>query len=133
MKPKLIKINTIKSSNGYLSVIDKENNLPFDVKRIFYIYNIPKSTKRGEHAHKNLKQFIWIIAGRLEIITISQNNEKMIFTLDSPDEGLFIPELTWSYQLTKTENSIYCVAASDYFNKNEYITDWKDFIKKTNN
>ena len=129
MEPEIIKISTFKSSQGNLSIIDKKNNIPFEVKRIFYIYDIPQNTQRGGHAHKSLKQFIWVINGQLEIITFSKNDVKKKFVLDSPNIGLYIPELTWSYQLTRSFNTIYCVAASDYYDENEYIRDWEDFIK----
>ncbi len=132
MEPEIIKISTFKSSQGNLSIIDKKNNIPFEVKRIFYIYNIPQNTQRGGHAHKSLEQFIWVINGQLEIITFSKNDVKKKFVLDSPNIGLYIPELTWSYQLTKSFNTIYCVAASDYYDENEYIRDWEDFIKEVN-
>ena len=132
MEPEIIKISTFKSSQGNLSIIDKKNNIPFEVKRIFYIYDIPQNTQRGGHAHKSLKQFIWVINGQLEIITFSKNDMKKKFILDSPNMGLYIPELTWSYQLTRSFNTIYCVAASDYYDENEYIRDWEDFIKEVN-
>ena len=132
MEPEIIKISTFKSSQGNLSIIDKKNNIPFEVKRIFYIYDIPQNTQRGGHAHKSLKQFIWVINGQLEIITFSKNDMKIKFILDSPNMGLYIPELTWSYQLTRSFNTIYCVAASDYYDENEYIRDWEDFIKEVN-
>ena len=132
MEPEIIKISTFKSSQGNLSIIDKKNNIPFEVKRIFYIYDIPQNTQRGGHAHKSLKQFIWVINGQLEIRTFSKNDMKKKFILDSPNMGLYIPELTWSYQLTRSFNTIYCVAASDYYDENEYIRDWEDFIKEVN-
>ena len=132
MEPEIIKISTFKSSQGNLSIIDKKNNIPFEVKRIFYIYDIPQNTQRGGHAHKSLEQFIWVINGQLEIITFSKKDVKKKFVLDNPNIGLYIPELTWSYQLTRSFNTIYCVAASDYYDENEYIRDWEDFIKEVN-
>ena len=132
MNPEIINIRTITSSEGNLSILDKENKIPFEIKRIFYVYNIPKNTQRGGHAHKKLKQFIWPINGELEIITFTQKCFKQKFSLNSPNKGLFIPELTWSYQLTKSNNTIYCVAASDYYDENEYIRNWENFMQKTN-
>ena len=58
MEPKIINIKKI-VGEGILSIIDKQNNLPFEIKRIFYVYDIPNNTRRGGHAHKVLKQFIW--------------------------------------------------------------------------
>ena len=128
MEPKIINIKKI-VGEGILSIIDKQNNLPFEIKRIFYVYDIPNNTRRGGHAHKVLKQFIWAISGDLEITTISKLGEKNNFILNSPDKGLFIPEMIWSYQLTKSENTIYCVAASAYYDESEYIRNWDEFQK----
>ena len=132
MKPEIIKISTLKSAEGNLSIIDKKNNIPFEVKRIFYVYDIPQNTQRGGHAHKSLKQFIWVINGQLEIVTFSKNDSKKKFVLDTPDIGLYIPELTWSYQITRSLNTIYCVAASDYYDENEYIRELENFNKEVN-
>ena len=76
MEPKIIKIKTIKSSNGDISIIDKENNLPFEIKRIFYVHNISQDSERGGHAHKTLEQFIWAINGILEVKAISHSMKK---------------------------------------------------------
>ena len=131
MGPKIIKINSIESSKGILSVVDKQNNLPFEIKRIFYVHSIPKNSKRGDHAHKKLKEFIWVINGEIEVITISKENSRAKFILSNPKEGLYIPEKIWSKQITITENSIYCVACSDYYDESDYIRDWEDFTKTT--
>ena len=129
MEPKIIKIKTIKSSNGDISIIDKENNLPFEIKRIFYVHNISQDSERGGHAHKTLNQFIWTINGILEVKAISHNMKKFNYVLKSPYEGLFLPPMVWSNQFTRSKNSIYCVAASDYYAEEDYIRNWKEFSK----
>ena len=127
MEPRIIEINTI-VGEGQLSIIDSKNNLPFDIKRIFYVYNIPRNTQRGGHAHKILKQFIWAINGRMKIKTFSQSGAEKSFLLDKPNIGLYIPEMIWSSQRTETENTIYCVAASAFYDESEYIREWKEFL-----
>ena len=126
MEPRIINIKKI-VGEGILSVIDKQNNLPFEIKRVFYVYDIPINSRRGGHAHKVLKQFIWALNGCLEIKTITKQGKTKEFLLDSPDKGLFIPEMIWSYQLIKCENTIYCVAASSYYDESEYIRNWDEF------
>lgn len=127
MKPYLIKIKSFKNVKGTLSVVDSINNIPFDIKRIFFVYDIPRKTQRGGHAHKKLKQFIWSIYGEIDVFTISKDGEHNKFNLSKPNIGLFLPEMTWSYQLTLKENSIYCVGASDYYEEDEYIRNWSEF------
>ena len=127
MRPKIIKLTTYNDYNGKLSVVDNYSGLPFEIKRVFYIYDIPKSGKRGGHSHKTLKQFIWTIKGKIEVFTISRNGSKDSFILDEPNKGLYIPELTWANQVSLDENSIYCVACSDKYDENEYIREWNEF------
>ena len=130
MEPRIIKIKKI-IGQGTLAVIDKQNNLPFEIKRLFYVYDIPINTRRGGHAHKILKQFIWTISGSLEIKTISKSGRVDNFILDSPDKGLYIPEMIWADQIIHIKNTIYCVAASDYFDESEYIRNRDEFEKLT--
>ena len=127
MNPFLIKIKTLKGEKGNLSILDKENNLPFDIKRIFYVYDIKKNIERGGHAHNKLKQFIWAINGVIEVKSISREGVKKSFLLDNPNIGLFIPELTWTSQHIKSDNTIYCVAASNYYDESEYLRNWEEF------
>ena len=129
MEPKIIKIKTIKSLNGDISIIDRKNNLPFEIKRIFYVHNIPQDSERGGHAHKTLEQFIWAINGILEVKAISQSMKKFNYLLKSPYEGLYLPPMIWSNQFSRSKNSIYCVAASDYYAEKDYIRDWEKFSK----
>ena len=129
MEPKIIKIKTIKSLNGDISIIDRKNNLPFEIKRIFYVHNIPQDSERGGHAHKTLEQFIWAINGILEVKAISQSMKKFNYVLKSPYEGLYLPPMIWSNQFSRSKNSIYCVAASDYYAEKDYIRDWEKFSK----
>ena len=127
MNPYLIKIKSFEDVKGTLSVIDSNNNIPFDIKRIFYVYDIPKNTQRGGHAHKKLKQFIWSIYGAIDVFTFSKDGKQNKFNLSKPNVGLFLPEMIWSHQITLQENCIYCVGASDYYEEDEYIRSWSEF------
>ena len=128
-EPRVIKAPVFPSNYGDLSVIDQTTGLPFQMKRIFYVYNNPLGSIRGGHAHKNLKEFIWCISGKIEVFTISLLREKSNFILDNPDKGLYIPEKTWSYQISLSENSIYCVICSDIYIKEDYIRKFDKFEK----
>ena len=127
MIPQIINLKTYSDYNGKLSVVDKYNGLPFEIKRVFYVYDVPKDGERGGHSHRTLKQFIWTINGKIEVFTIDRNGSKNSFILEVPNKGLYIPELTWSHQISLHENSIYCVACSDNYDENEYIRDWDEF------
>ena len=128
-EPKIINIPTFRSDFGNLSVIDKSNILPFELKRIFYVYGIPSGSKRGNHAHKTLKEFIWCLKGRIEVFTISLSGVKNNFHLNDPNNGLYIPSKIWSYQISLSPDSIYCVGCSDYYLEEDYIRDYSEFKK----
>ena len=99
------------------------------MKRIFYVYNNPVGSRRGNHAHKKLKEFIWCLAGKIEVFNISLLGKKSSFILDKPNKGLYIPEKTWSYQVNLSKDSIYCVIASDIYIEEDYIRKFEDFEK----
>ena len=128
-EPRIIYAPVFKSSYGDLSVVDKSTGLPFQMKRIFYVYNNPVGSRRGDHAHKELKEFIWCISGKIEVFNISLLGKKSSFILDKPNKGLYIPEKTWSYQVNLSEDSIYCVIASDIYIEEDYIRKFEESEK----
>ena len=118
----------IKSRDSDINVLENIDHF-FKPKRVFYISSSKKNEIRGGHAHKTLEQFIWAINGILEVKAISQNMKKFNYLLKSPYEGLYLPPMIWSNQFSRSKNSIYCVAASDYYAEKDYIRDWEKFSK----
>lgn len=114
--------------NGYLSFIESNNNIPFEIKRIYYVYDVPLNTKRGMHAHKRLQQFLWCPFGSIEVI-IDDGKVKSTYLLDSPQKGLLVLAGDWHDMYWKKENSVLCVVASDYYNEEDYIRDYDQFKK----
>ncbi len=122
-------IRTVNSNSlGSLSFFEGEKDIPFDIKRIYYIYNVPRNGKRGEHAHKGLKQFLWCPYGKIKII-VDNGFKKEEILLDSPNKGLFIGKGIWHDMIWLTENAVLCVAASDYYDESDYIRDYDEFLK----
>jgi UDP-2-acetamido-3-amino-2,3-dideoxy-glucuronate N-acetyltransferase len=110
---------------GNLSVLD-EPSLPFLPARIFFVYDVGKGTKRGSHAHKKCKQLLTVIKGSVEVLIDNGINQK-IFTLEGPEYSLYLPEYTWSHQITKSSFSTICVLASTPFDIKDYIFDYDEF------
>ena len=129
--PKLIDIPRHKDSRGNLSVIDYQTCLPFELKRIFYIYDIPAGVKRGGHAHFELSQFIFTVSGTVQVSTVDIHGSTKDWLLQLPWQGLLIPPMTWAYETSVSAGCVYLVAASDYYNENDYIRDFGDFSKAT--
>ena len=131
--PQLVDIPRHKDARGNLSVIDHQSCLPFELKRIFYIYDIPAGTERGGHAHYKLSQFICSVSGSVSVCTIDVNGLEQTWLLQLPWQGLFIPPMTWAHETSVSAGCVYIVAASDYYEADDYIRDKALFFRKIQN
>ncbi len=131
--PCLIDIPRHKDARGNLSVIDDQSCLPFELKRIFYIYDIPAGTVRGGHAHYKLSQFIWSVSGSVSVSTIDINGVEQSWLLQLPWQGLLIPPMTWAHETSVSAGCVYIVGASDYYKADDYIRDKKYFLNLIHN
>lgn len=123
MKPALIDIPKIDDHRGNLSVVDLQTCLPFELKRVFYIYDIPTGVERGGHAHFKLHQFIWCLSGSIRISLIDSDGLLANFDLSLPWRGLYLPPMTWASEKALSAGVVYMVAASDYYDPDDYIRD----------
>lgn len=113
---------------GYLSFFEANKDIPFEIKRIYYTYDVPVGTKRGMHAHKSLNQILWCPYGIIEVV-LDDGTKKKSYILDSPEKALLVGNGIWHDMYWKKEESVLCVAASDYYNENDYIRDYDEFLK----
>lgn len=127
--PKIITLNTTgKDEIGYLSFFESTNDINFEIKRIYYIYDAPLGVKRGMHAHKELEQLIWCPYGEVEII-LDNGNESRSYILDKPNKGLIVNRGFWRDMYWRKDGSVLCIAASDYYTEADYIRDYTKFKK----
>ena len=112
---------------GTLSVFEGSHDVPFDIKRIYYIHGAPKGTHRGGHAHKALRQVLWCPYGSIRI-RLDNGREKADVLLDSPDKGLIVESNMWRDMLWQQDNSVLCVAADSYYEEDDYIRDYEKFL-----
>jgi WxcM-like, C-terminal. len=115
-----------KSDLGYLSFFESNRDIPFEIKRVYFTYDVPVNGKRGMHAHKNLQQVLWCPHGIIEV-ELDDGETKEAFLLDSPEKALLVGSGIWRDIYWRMENSILCVASSDYYNEDDYIRDYNDF------
>lgn len=120
------------SDDGFLSFFEAKKDIPFEIKRIYYTYDVPLNSKRGMHAHKNLQQILWCPYGEIEVV-VDCGTEKNSFLLDTPEKALYLPAAIWRDMFWKRENSVLCVAASDYYSEDDYIRDYEEFLKYVRN
>lgn len=113
---------------GYLSFFESNKVIPFEIKRIYYTYEVPVGKKRGMHAHKKLQQLLWCPYGEIEVI-LDDGKEKTSYLLDSPEKALLVLRGYWHDMFWRKEGSVLCVAASDYYSEDDYIRDYDEFLK----
>lgn len=125
-------IKTKETENeGSLSFFECKRDIPFDIKRVYYIYGADKGTIRGGHAHKKLYQFVICVYGKVRFI-LDDGNKKEEFLLDSPQKGVYIEPGLWRDMIWEEKDSVLCVMASEYYNEEDYIRNYnmfKEWIK----
>lgn len=126
---KVIKIKTIPTVEaGELSFFEAINDIPFDIKRIYYISKVPEGVRRGFHAHKELKQLLFCPYGKIQLVLENIHGREEI-ELSDPSVGVLIDKPTWREMLWLKRNSVLCVAASDYYTEEDYLRHYSDFIE----
>ena len=124
---KVIHIKTIPTVNaGELSFFEGTHEIPFVIKRIYYISKVPEGVRRGFHAHKELKQLLFCPYGRIQLILENRNGREEI-ELSDPSIGVVIDQCTWREMLWLQKDSVLCVAASDFYEVDDYIRDYDIF------
>lgn len=124
---KLIDLPKISDPRGNLTFIEGERHLPFDIKRVFYLYDVPTGEDRGAHAHRNLHQFLVCLSGSFDV-ALDDGFKKNTIHLNRPWKGLHIPPMIWAAEVNFDPGSVCLVMASDYYEELDYIRNYSDFI-----
>lgn len=116
---------------GNLTVVENGQTLPFDVKRVYYLYDVPGGESRGAHAHRDLEQFIVAASGSFKV-TLDDGNCKRSFFLNRPYQGLYVKPGMWRDLDDFSSGAVCMVLASDAYKKEDYIRDYNEFIEFRN-
>ena len=122
----ILPLNKIHNRAGNMTIVEGETNIPFDVKRIYYLYDIPGGEARGGHGHKELKQLVVAASGSFNVVLDDGTNKKII-TLNRPDYGLLVVPGIWRELIEFSSGSVCLVLASDIYNENDYFRNYKSF------
>ena len=122
---KIIEIPKIQDTRGNLSVIEGAV-IPFEIKRVYYLYDVPSGSERGGHSHIEQQEFLIALSGSFEVVLKDGLNEKII-TLNKPNFGLLIPKGIWRELQNFSSGSVCLVVASDVFSESDYIRDYEAF------
>lgn len=126
MEIEIIEIPKIENSLGNMAVVENDV-IPFDIKRVYYLYDIPSSSTRGGHSHKNLEQVLIAISGSFDVILKDGNSVRTV-TLNKPDRGLLIKKNTWREIENFSSGAVCLVLASTVYNEDDYIRDFDQFL-----
>ena len=127
----IIDLPQIKDNRGNLSVIESLNQIPFEIKRVYYLYDVPGGSERGGHAHKELEQLIIAISGSFDVILDDGVSSKN-YHLNRSYYGLYVPKMTWRELNNFSSNSVCLVLASNFFTEDDYYRKYEDFIAAKN-
>jgi dTDP-4-dehydrorhamnose 3,5-epimerase-like enzyme len=116
---------TADDGRGNLSVIEKEL-LPYDIKRVYYLYDVPSDTQRGGHAHRELMQFLIAVSGSFDVV-LDDGKQRRNFTLNRPFKGLLIPNGLWRSLENFSAGAVCLSLVSDVYKESDYIRDYSDF------
>lgn len=127
----VLPLNKIHNRAGNITIVESEKNIPFDICRIYYLYDIPGGETRGGHAHKDLHQLIVAASGSFNVLLDDGENKKIVM-LNRPDFGLMIVPGIWREIFEFSSGAICLVLASLKYDENDYINEYDDFIKFKN-
>lgn len=116
---------------GNLSVVENGKTLPFDVKRVYYLYDVPGGENRGSHAHRKLEQLIVAASGSFRV-TLDDGNVKRSFVLNRPYQGLYVKPGMWRDLEDFSSGAVCLVLASEMYNPDDYIRDYDVFLRFRN-
>lgn len=129
---KLVDFKTLGDERGSLIAIEEGYNAPFQIKRVYYIFDTKKGIERGFHAHINLKQIAIAVKGSCTFILDDGQKRKEI-KLSNPNQGLFIEGLIWREMKDFSEDCVLVVLASEHYDETDYIRDYEEFLKEIPN
>ena len=113
--------------NGSLVSVENNKNIPFDIKRVYYIFGTAVNVVRGKHAHKNLEQVVICVSGSCDFI-LDDGKEKKTIHLDNPSEGIYIKNNIWREFTNFTKDCVVVVLASQFYDENDYIRNYDEFL-----
>lgn len=125
MQIQFIDIPKITNTKGNIGVLENET-IPFEIKRVYYLFDVPSGAKRGGHAHKQLKQVLIAISGSFDVV-LKDGKNKQIITLNRPDKALLIENNMWRELENFSSGAVCLVLASDVYDEKDYIRNYKEF------
>ena len=131
--PHIIQLPKILDRRGNLSVIEQMKEIPFEIKRTFWIYDVPGDSARGGHAFRETEEFVVALSGSFDVVVDYGDGEKKEYHLNRSYYGLYVPKMVWREMRNFSTNALALVVSSTDYDAGDYIRDYKDFIQLKHN
>jgi dTDP-4-dehydrorhamnose 3,5-epimerase-like enzyme len=128
VKWRIVRFPKIVNSKGNLTFIEESNHVPFPIKRIYYLYDVPSGATRGGHAHKAMEQIIIALSGSFDVV-VDDGRKRDSFFLNRPHYGLYIPPGVWRELKDFSSNSVALMLVSTFYDESDYIRNYGTFKK----
>lgn len=128
---RLIELPRIHDPRGDLTPIEPGSQIPFDIARVFYLYNVPVDAERGGHANRNCEQLLLALSGSFRV-TVDNGRERSHFWLRDPSQGLYIDRMIWREMDGFSQGAVLMVLASRPYDVGDYCRDYEDFLSAAN-
>jgi dTDP-4-dehydrorhamnose 3,5-epimerase-like enzyme len=125
---RIIELPKIQDHRGNLTFIEAGRHIPFDIQRVYYLYDVPGGAARAAHGHKRLHQLMIAMSGSFDV-TLDDGFDRRCFHLNRSYYGLYIPPMLWRDLDNFSSGSVCMVLASDYYDENDYYRDYQDFLE----
>lgn len=126
-KPHIIELPKISDPRGNLTFVEAARHISFDIKRVYYLYDVPGGETRGGHAHRQLEQFIIAASGSFEVV-LDDGSKRESFFLNRSYYGLYVPRMNWRELVNFSSGSVCLVLASEYYDEADYYRDYEVFL-----
>lgn len=131
IEPRIIQLPKFLDTRGNLSFVEQLNHIPFEIKRTYWLYDVPGGENRGGHAYKENQEFIVALSGSFDVV-LDDGKNKSTFTLNRSYYGLYVPKGLWREMENFSTNSLAMILSSTNYDANDYIRDYDVFLKMKN-
>ncbi|MFD2442779.1 sugar 3,4-ketoisomerase [Bacillus sp. CGMCC 1.16607] len=131
MKDSLLDFPVIGDQRGSLVALEQFKNIPFEIKRVYYIYGNKHKKARGFHAHYDLQQVLICVSGSCKVI-VDNGKDRKEYKLDKPNQGLIVDRYIWREMYDFSDDCVLFVLASDYYDENDYIRNYEEYLIAVN-
>jgi len=129
-KVKMLEFQQHGDERGHLVIVEGERDIPFEIKRVFYIYGSDSNVIRGQHANRKSEFVLINVAGKSKVKVMDGEGNEAVFSLNRPHTGIYLPTMVWKEMYDFTPDSVLLVLASTHYDASEYIRDYNEFVSE---